>query len=104
MNNAQNIVANEHHVEHMEVPVSGMSCGGCAATVQQALEALTGVVAAKVSHAEAKAQIDFDPASVSVPQLLESILKAGYEPGVPLAKASSGCHGETGKPCCCSKK
>lgn len=92
--------------DHIELPVNGMSCGGCAQTVQQALFALDGVIAARVNHADGKAQIHFEPSRVSVTQLQEAIRKAGYQAGEPIAtgNSASGCNGQTSSGCCCAKK
>ncbi len=94
------------HGDHIELPVNGMSCGGCAQTVQQALYALNGVIAARVNLADGKAQIHFEPSQVSVPQIQEAIRKAGYQAGEPIAagSAASGCKGQTSSACCCAKK
>lgn len=95
----------ETHGDHIEIPVGGMSCGGCAQTVQQALSALDGVIAARVNHADGKAQIHFEPSRVSVPQIQEAIRNAGYQTGEPIAagNAASGCKGQARSACCCAK-
>lgn len=94
------------HGDHIELPVNGMSCGGCAQTVQQALFALNGVIAARVNHADGKAQIHFDISRISVPQIQEAIRKAGYQAGepIPSGNAASGCKGQTSSGCCCAKE
>ena len=96
----------EIHGDHIEIPVGGMSCGGCAQTVQQALFALDGVIAARVNHADAKAQIHFEPSRVSVAQIQEAIRKAGYQAGEPITAGNpaSGCKGQAASACCCAKK
>ena len=58
--------------------ISGMACGGCASSVQQALLAIDGVIAAEVSHAEARAVISYDAARVTNDQLSAAITMAGY--------------------------
>ena len=65
-------------MDMVTLKISGMACGGCANSVQQALLALDGVLAAAVSHADAAAQIDYDPARVSREQLAAAITAAGY--------------------------
>lgn len=69
------------NLEHIELTVRGMSCGGCAQTVQKALTGLDGVTDAKVSHTQAKAQVTYEPQRVNVGRMKEVIRKAGYEVG-----------------------
>lgn len=106
MINLQHSAGQDIHEEHIEIPIGGMSCGGCAQTVQQALSGLTGVMHASVSHAEAKAHIHYAPDQVSVKQLTEAIIKAGYQAGEPLATGNPAPLGEApaGRSCCCAKK
>ncbi len=66
-------------METVTFHVTGMACGGCSNTLQQALLALEGVAAADVSHVEARAVVTFDPARVTVPQLRQAIVAAGYQ-------------------------
>ena len=65
-------------METLILKVTGMACGGCSNTVQQALLALEGVVDAEVSHVEARAVVTFDPQKLSLAQLEETIRAAGY--------------------------
>jgi Cu+-exporting ATPase len=48
------------------LPIEGMSCASCAATVQDALGAARGVAGATVNYATAKAAVDYDDAQVGV--------------------------------------
>ena len=41
------------------LPIEGMSCASCAATVQEALAAAPGVASAAVNYATAKAAVDW---------------------------------------------
>lgn len=66
-------------METVILAISGMACGGCAATVKQALLALEGVTGAEVSHVEATAEVSFDPALVQFSQLQQAIERAGYK-------------------------
>jgi copper chaperone len=66
-------------METVTLNIGGMACGGCAGTVTQALQALPGVTAVKVSHTEAKAEIRFDPALVPLDQLKLAVERAGYK-------------------------
>jgi Cu+-exporting ATPase len=63
------------------LPIEGMSCASCAATVQQALGAAAGVANASVNYATAKAAVDYDDARTGVGQLVQTVRDAGYQCG-----------------------
>ncbi|MFO8024368.1 heavy metal translocating P-type ATPase [Thiohalophilus sp.] len=56
--------------------ISGMSCAGCVASVEQALQAVPGVEQAEVNFAEHTATIEGD---VSADKLVEAVKQAGYD-------------------------
>jgi copper chaperone CopZ len=60
--------------------IEGMTCEGCAATVEQALRAVPGVSGAAVSYEKKQATV-YVPAGSDVPReaLLQAVRKAGYE-------------------------
>lgn len=62
----------------LEFGVSGMSCGSCATRVQRTLAKREGVESAAVNFATAKAVVRFDPALVSVDDLVATAGKIGY--------------------------
>src|SRR2546430_17266714 len=63
------------------LPIEGMSCASCAATVQEALTGATGVAAATVNYATAKAAVDYDEAQTGVAELIKTVRAAGYDCG-----------------------
>ncbi|HEX4574773.1 MAG TPA: heavy metal translocating P-type ATPase [Gemmatimonadales bacterium] len=63
------------------LPIEGMSCASCAATVQEALGSATGVGAATVNYATGKAAVDYDDAQTHVAELIKTIRAAGYDCG-----------------------
>ncbi|HWC72649.1 MAG TPA: heavy metal translocating P-type ATPase [Gemmatimonadales bacterium] len=63
------------------LPIEGMTCASCAATVQQALTGSTGVTSAGVNFATNKAAIDYDAAQTNVAQLIKTVRDAGYNCG-----------------------
>lgn len=65
-------------MEKITLRVEGMKCGGCENTVQGALLAVAGVVAARASHKDNAVEVEFDPAQTSVAALKQAIVKAGY--------------------------
>jgi len=50
--------------------------------VKRALEGLKGVRRAEVSFRDKEARVSFDPAQVSVEQLIEAVKKAGFQPSL----------------------
>jgi len=63
------------------LPIERMSCASCAATVQEALASATGVGAAAVNYAMAKAAVDYDHAQTGVADLIKTVRTAGYDCG-----------------------
>ena len=63
------------------LPVEGMSCASCAATVQEALASADGVVGATVNFATAKAAVDYDDSQTHVAELIKTVRSAGYNCG-----------------------
>ena len=69
--------------ETVTIPVHGMSCGGCTASVQRALARHPGVASAAVSLAEKNATVEFDPAATSPDALVQAIRAVGYDAAPP---------------------
>jgi copper chaperone CopZ len=65
-------------IERVTFGIEGMDCGACAATIEGKLKALPGVRQAAVSYASGKAEVDYQPGSVSVSALEKAIEEAGY--------------------------
>ena len=63
------------------LPIEGMSCASCAATVQDALARANGVANATVNYATAKAAVDYDDARTGVAELIKTVRAAGYDCG-----------------------
>ena len=66
-------------ISRIQLPVKGMSCASCVATVQEALTALPGVVSASVNFATEKATVDYFPSQVGIRDFRKVIKDAGYE-------------------------
>src|SRR3989454_9111962 len=64
------------------LPIEGMSCASCAATVQDALSNADGVASATVNYATAKAAVDYDDAQTQVAELIKTVRGAGYDCGL----------------------
>ena len=63
------------------LPIEGMSCASCAATVQEALGSAAGVTAATVNYATGKAAVDYDDGETHVADLIKTVRAAGYDCG-----------------------
>ncbi len=77
-------------VEKARIPIGGISCASCVATIEGALRKTPGVVSASVNLATNAATVEFVPATATLPDLRHAIQNAGYEPlevdeGVPRA-------------------
>jgi Cu+-exporting ATPase len=63
----------------VELPITGMTCANCAATVERTLnKKVNGVVQANVNFATERASVEYIPGVASVASMIEAIEKAGY--------------------------
>jgi Cu+-exporting ATPase len=78
------LVADPHneHREKLELPVTGMSCAGCAANVERALKKVDGVHEAGVNFATGRATVVFDTRLVGPGNLVKAVRNAGYDVAV----------------------
>ncbi|MEA3276976.1 MAG: heavy metal translocating P-type ATPase [Pseudomonadota bacterium] len=74
--------------QELRIGVGGMSCASCVARVERAIERQPGVESAAVNLAAETAVVRFDQAEI--PQLLEAVRGAGYEPVVETATVAVG--------------
>jgi mercuric transport protein len=63
------------------IKVEGMTCGGCAVTVEKALKKTPGVEDAKVSYEKGEAWVKYDDAKVTLAKLREVINNTGFKAG-----------------------
>ena len=65
--------------QHLELPITGMTCANCAANIERALnKKVKGVTQASVNFASERAAIDFIPDVASIDDIVAAIEKAGY--------------------------
>ncbi|PMV97104.1 MULTISPECIES: heavy-metal-associated domain-containing protein [Pseudomonas] len=76
--------------------VTGMTCGGCASNVANALKAIPGVDDVVVSLSTGEAAVRYDEQLTSLDQLKSAVKGAGY--GVNAAKATPNHQSKGG--CC----
>lgn len=70
--------ATSPRLEHVSLVIEDMDCPACAKATETRLKAVPGVQKAEVSFELKKAEIDYDPASVSIDQLIKAVRDAGY--------------------------
>src|SRR6478735_4151223 len=77
--------ATDHH-QHVDLPITGMTCASCANRIERKLNKLDGV-SATVNYATEKATVDYDPEVARPEDLLGAVEAAGYEAVLPAAEA-----------------
>jgi P-type Cu+ transporter len=75
--------------EKVTIPVSGMTCAGCQAGVQKALQRTPGVLDASVNLMMGNAAVTFDPGATSPTALVEAIRETGYGAELPRPERSA---------------
>jgi Cu+-exporting ATPase len=71
--------------EHVELPITGMTCASCANRIERDLNRLDGV-SASVNYATEKATVEYDASAVEPKQLVAAVEAAGYEAVLPGAE------------------
>ena len=64
--------------KQLTLPITGMTCANCVATVERGLKKQAGVQAAVVNLSSERATVTFDPLTVGLPALVARIEHAGY--------------------------
>jgi P-type Cu+ transporter len=72
-------------MEHLELPITGMTCASCANRIERKLNTLDGV-SASVNYALERAAVEFDPDAVAPTELVAAVEAAGYEATLPAAE------------------
>jgi copper ion binding protein len=75
--------------------VTGMTCGGCVASVKHALTALPGIANVVVSLPKKQVEVQFDESKVAVDAMGTALRSAGYDVVAARTKTqqSRGCCG-----------
>jgi len=68
------------------IPVAGMTCLTCELTVESSLKRLPGVASAEANVAQQRVTVQYDPAQVTVEQLMAAINQTGYQASRPQGK------------------
>lgn len=64
--------------KHLVLPITGMTCANCVASVERNLKKEKGVESAVVNLSSERATIVFDPQLTQLPALIQRIQRAGY--------------------------
>jgi Cu+-exporting ATPase len=74
--------------DHVELPISGMTCASCANRIERKLNKIDGVTAS-VNYATEKATVDFDAVTVDPGQLIATVQAAGYDATLPTTNGTT---------------
>jgi Cu+-exporting ATPase len=64
--------------KQITLPITGMTCANCVATVERSLKKVSGVNAALVNLSSERAMVEFDPSLASLTDLIGRVERAGY--------------------------
>ena len=64
--------------KHLTLPITGMTCANCVATVERNLKKMDGVDNAIVNLSSERAAVEYDPARLGLADLVKRVEKAGY--------------------------
>jgi len=93
-------VANKPGKKKTVIPITGMTCASCVATIEKGLAKMPGVSQANVNLANEKASIEYDPSKVDTRALLDTISDVGY--GVAVERTTFSLGGMTCASCAAS--
>jgi copper chaperone len=66
-------------MEKSIIRVEGMSCGHCEIAVQDAVRKLPGIKKVKANKRKREAAVQYDPAFVTLTQIIRAIADTGYD-------------------------
>ncbi len=72
--------------KQLTLPITGMTCANCVATVERNLKKVSGVQNAAVNLSSERATVEFDPTLTALPALIARVERAGY--GVAAGEAN----------------
>ncbi|CTP84509.1 heavy-metal-associated domain-containing protein [Xanthomonas graminis] len=65
-------------MQHIELTVQGMTCGGCSARLQRVLQASAGVAAARVVLDGGRVEVEYDAERIDAAAIERVIVDAGF--------------------------
>ena len=73
------------HTKHLTLPITGMTCANCVATVERNIKKLDGVDSAVVNLSSERAAVEFNPEKLSLIDVVKKVESAGY--GIAVGEA-----------------
>jgi Cu+-exporting ATPase len=73
-------------IKQLTLPITGMTCANCVATVERNLKKLDGMQSAVVNLSSERATVDFEPAKLGLTDVIARVNRAGY--GVATGEAN----------------
>lgn len=70
----------------VDIPVEGMSCGSCAASIKRATKAIEGVRDVHVDLVGRRARVEYDAGRTSPEKIRAAIDGLGYRTGTPVVE------------------
>ena len=64
--------------KQLTLPITGMTCANCVATVERNLKKLNGVQTAVVNLSSERATVEFDASKLGLPEMIARVERAGY--------------------------
>ena len=64
---------------HKELKIDGMTCTSCEMRIENKLKKLSGVIDVKVSYSNASVQITYEPNTIGIGKIIETIEKLDYK-------------------------
>jgi Cu+-exporting ATPase len=74
--------------KHLSLPILGMTCANCVATVERNLKKVEGVDSANVNLSSERAAVSYDPKKANLSDFIDQVQRAGYE--IAMGEASLG--------------
>src|SRR5829696_615452 len=66
------------NTRQLTLPITGMTCANCVATVERNLKKLDGVQSAVVNLSSERATVDFEPTKLQLADVIARVNRAGY--------------------------
>ena len=66
------------NTKQLTLPITGMTCANCVATVERNLKKLDGVQSAVVNLSSERATVDFEPNKLQLADVIARVNRAGY--------------------------
>ena len=66
------------NIKQLTLPITGMTCANCVATVERNLKKLDGVQSAVVNLSSERATVDFEPNKLQLTDMIARVNRAGY--------------------------